>query len=192
MKSWFSRLFCMLLRKDTPDFPISQIFLSLLHISFRFSSSLTPIKRDVGLASAVFLSPSSVFILSLFSLSLHHALSYISSGDLCSGFFLPVVLLTSCSLILCPFLLAIPFIAAFCPQKHFSLYFVRLPSSSMSSVYRSYRRVLPQTLVCAVGEVLVWCLLLDHASGSHFMQLLVDSHNFPKLLQNFIAGFPFP
>lgn len=84
----------MLLRKGTPDFPISQIFLPLLCISFRFSSSLTPIKRDVGLATALFLSPSSVFILSLFSLSLQHALSYMSSGDLCSGFFLPVVLLT--------------------------------------------------------------------------------------------------
>lgn len=61
----------------------------------------------------------------------------------------------------------------------------------MSSVCRSYRRVLPQTLVRAVGEVLVWCLLLVHASDSSFMQLLVDSHNFPKLLQNFAAGFPF-
>lgn len=149
----------MLLRKGTLDFPISQIFLPLLCISFRFSSSLTPIKRDVGLATALFLSPSSVFILSLFSLSLQHALSYMSSGDLCSGFFLPVVLLTSCSLILCPFLLAIPFIAAFCPQKHLSLYFIRLSSTSMSSVCRSYKKVLPQTLVCAVGEVVVWCLL---------------------------------
>lgn len=72
----------MLLRKDTPYFPITQIFFLLLCISFRSSSFLPPVKHDVGLTSTIFPSPSSIFILSLFSLSLHHAFSYVSSGDL--------------------------------------------------------------------------------------------------------------
>ena len=48
-----------------------------------------------------------------FSFSLHHALYYPSSRYLCSGFLLPMVLLTSCCVILClscfPFSFSRPF-----------------------------------------------------------------------------------